>query len=286
MGEQQRLIPNRPSSELVAEAVEWVAKAIEEHKPVAIFSLYSGGNDSAVLLDVTRRHFPQVDAIIHVNTGTGVPETTEHVRKTLDGIRWRELTPPKPYEEVFIHRPIINGLPGPGMHHIAFNRLKERAIEQLVADTKRCRMDRVMFLTGIRADESRIRMGYGDSIIDRKGAQVWVNPLYRWTNEEMRDYRAEFGLAENPVSANLHISGECLCGAYARPDELEMIRFFYPTVAARIDEWERAGREKGLTYWKWGERRPDAIDGPARLCARCVGQMELFDSAVADGKVA
>jgi hypothetical protein len=32
------------------------------------------------------------------------------------------------------------------------------------------------------------------------------------------------------------MSGECLCGAFARPDELVEIRYHFPEVAQRIDE--------------------------------------------------
>lgn len=190
-----------------------------------------------------------------------------------------ELRPPQSYEEVFLDKGVINGLPGPGMHRIAYSRLKERAIERLVREQKSAWRDRLMFLTGIREDESNIRMGYQSTIIDRKGAQVWVNPIYRWTNEEIRRYRGDHDLPINPVSQHIHISGECLCGAFAQPGELDQIRFFFPETAARIEGWEKTAAEKGLKYCQWGARRPDQVDDPdlSPMCRQCVGQMSLLD---------
>lgn len=240
------------------------------------FALFSGGNDSLVLLDMATRFGWAEDGVVHVNTGTGVPETTEFVRQVCAdwNLTLHELHPPQSYEQVFIRKPIIDGLPGPGMHRIAYGRLKERALRAFLKEQKEHRSDKLLFLTGIRADESVKRMGYTDSVIDREGATVWANPLYRWTNAEMDAYRAHRGLPKNPVSEHLHFSGECLCGAYARPDELAELEFFYPEVAARIRGWEQEARERGLTYCEWGARRPDCDDKPGRLCSNCT---PLFD---------
>jgi 3'-phosphoadenosine 5'-phosphosulfate sulfotransferase (PAPS reductase)/FAD synthetase len=274
--ENRRLWPD----ELTTPHQIW-ERAIELHHPTKTFVLCSGGNDSMVLLDFARK-WMIFDGIVHVDTGTGVREggiglTTQFVRDNAGSDRLHVLTPPKSFEELFIEQPIIDGLPGPGMHRIAYNRLKERALRTFVKEQKGHWRDRIMFLTGIREDESEIRMGYQASIIDRVGAQVWVNPLYRWTNEEMAAYRQEHNITQNPVSEHLHMSGECLCGCYARPGELEEIRFFFPETAARIEEWQRRAAEKGLTYSTWGKRRPAAKDDPTklRLCGNCPGQGEL-----------
>ena len=258
--------------------------AREQHKPVKTFVLSSGGNDSMVLLDYADTQGWQFDAVVHVNTGTGVTEngvalTTEFLRNfcASRNLPFIELHPPKSYEELFIENPIIDGLPGPGMHHIAYNRLKERALNAFVRDTKERWKDRLMFLTGIRAAESSIRMGYQDTIIDRVGAMVWVNPIYRWSDEKMAAYRKERNLPQNPVAQHIHISGECLCGCFARPDELEQIRFFFPETAARIESWQQRAREKGLTHCVWGKRRGKDDLSSSRLCNQCVGQMVMFE---------
>jgi len=264
--------------------LEIMADAIATHSPIKTYILSSGGNDSMVLLDWASKHI-EFDAVLHVNTGTGVTEggvalTSQFIRDYCKSKSYPfiELHPPKSYEQVFIEEAIIDGLPGPGKHNIAYSRLKERPLRAFVQTVKTHWRDRVMFLTGIRADESKIRMGYKSSVIDRTGSQVWVNPIYYWTNDEMRAYRAEHDLPQNPVAQHLHISGECLCGAFATDDELAEIEFFFPETAERIKGWESACRERGLTYATWGQRRGEE-EGTSRMCQQCVGQM-TFDGEI------
>jgi 3'-phosphoadenosine 5'-phosphosulfate sulfotransferase (PAPS reductase)/FAD synthetase len=271
------LWPDRSPSEITEQAKTIVAAATGEHDPVATYLLFSGGDDSLLLLNMLGEF---VDGVVFVNTGTGIPETTEFVRSTVadSGLILHELNPPLSYEQVFIEQPIINGLPGPGMHQIAYNRLKERALSAFRRDHNLSGRERIMYLTGIRRDESRQRMGYDDSVVDREGRTVWVNPVFYVTKRERNAYIAARGITRNPVSEHLHISGECLCGAYARPGELAEIEFFYPEVAARIRGWEERARERGLAYCSWGTRRPDApVDQGGRLCQDCV-PLSLFDA--------
>ena len=94
----------------------------------------------------------------------------------------------------------------------------------------------------------------------------------------------------NEVTEHLHMSGDCTCGAFARPGEKEEIRFFYPEKAAEIDEMERVVAAAGIPACKWGqrppgtERQPKASKGDdviPRLCAGCkpplAGQDDLID---------
>lgn len=273
------------------EEARWIAAAsFAEHAPRRTFVLFSGGDDSLVLLDVVRRLGLAPDGVVHVNTGTGIKETTDFVRATCAGwaLELHELHPPESFEELFVERGIIDGLPGPGMHHIAYDRLKGRALRAFVQANKRPRpigwRDRVMFLTGIRADESRKRMGYTDTIVDRDGAAVWVNPLFTWTNDEVRAYRLGRALPRNPVAEHLHLSGECLCGSYASPGEREAIAFFFPAQEERFCAWEARCEELGRTYSKWGIKRPstkrrkrsEGHDHPGRLCSSCPPELPLF----------
>lgn len=264
---------NRPEDELVSEAHGIVLAAQEEHKPTETFILYSGGNDSAVVLDVCT---PFADAVVFINTGIAIPDAVEHARATAGrtGLPVIELEPPESYESLVLGR--WDGLPGPGAHRYTYQRLKERAIEGLLRDRRSFTGERFMLLTGVRKAESKRRMGYKDPV-NRKGGQVWVNPLLNWSNTEMLRYRIGHGLPVNPVSANLHMSGECMCGAMADQDqnreERAAIAFFYPEFDDYLSELEHKAYFKGCRYTEWGVKRP-ADD---RMDPEVDGQMSLGD---------
>lgn len=248
--------------------------------------LFSGGNDSLVLLHALAFGLGvRFDGVLHVNTGTGVidqdgrPVTTDFARATVEGwgFPFVEIHPPESFEDVFIEQGIIDGLPGPGLHRIAYARLKQRAIERFVQQQKRTYWSRVQLLTGIRWSESTRRMGYAERIVNRERAQVWANPIYYAGHDQMKEYRREHGLPVNPVAEHLHMSGECLCGSFAHPGELDEVRLFFPATAARIEGWERRCRDLGRTYWRWGHRR--TVAELAQAAARIGGQLSLDDLA-------
>ena len=249
--------PDRPATidAAITEAHEIIESAVIAEGPIeCIFLLLSGGNDSMVLLDVCEDF---ADEIVHINTGVGIPQTNEFVRKVVAdrGLTLNELHPPKSYRDLVLDGKLFGGFPGPGAHHFAYTRLKERPLEGLLREHRTKRGQRFMLLTGIRNDESQRRMGYADPV-NRKGGQVWVNPLLNWSNDLMREYRTTRGLPVNEVTEHLHMSGECLCGAFARPGELEEVGFFYPDFVKQIRDLEAEVKAKGLPACKWGERPP------------------------------
>lgn len=295
-----------------------------------VFGLYSGGRDSVNTQHVLRkymkdrplfRHFFQ--GIVHVNTGTAIAETTQHVREAVPawGMRLHELTPKVTYLDLAlgnvratvgpnIGRSVWLGFPGPGKlpHNVMYRRLKDEPLQRFRAghvgrDGVR---RKVMYVGGMRWDESDKRFRTAEEI-DVDGGIVWVSPVVHWTNAHMREYRARYrcekahkhsphrmcgdeALPVNPVTENLHMSGDCACGAYAKPDEKEERRFFYPDHAAEIDLWEKAVRGAGIAASVWGQAPPKGFNPtPAglqkpsareRLCAKCVppqGGNDLID---------
>ncbi|GDY76185.1 hypothetical protein SAV31267_056700 [Streptomyces avermitilis] len=251
---------------------------------VATVGLFSGGNDSVVVNHLFRH---RVDAIAHVNTGTGIPETTQHVRDVVAawGLRLHELHPRHSYRDLVlgnvlatrgknIGRPVWKGFPGPAGHSVMYRRLKDEPLQRLRGQIigKRGRSRNVVYLGGMRWAETDRRFRNAEEV-DREGALIWVSPIVHWTDAHMREYRARHrctlphehaehhlctpdALPLNEVTVHLHMSGECLCGAFARPGELDEIEYFYPRPPSPTGSWSARRKPLGCPRASGGSARP------------------------------
>jgi len=255
---------------------ELVAETKERFSPVATFCLFSGGNDSVV---VAHRLRGQYDALVWIDTGTACPGVREHVISTAEWLGVPLKIYPAPdgaFEKVVLRKPGF-GFPGPAQHSVAYHQLKDRAVEALVREHKVTRStQKVALLTGMRRQESQRRMGFRLAV-RTKAAQVWCNPIIDWTNREMGAYRRSEALPESDVSALLHRSGECNCGAFAAPGEREQLQAIWPDwFDGLIGALERRARTEGKQCAVWGEPRcfPGNPNEPGPLCSDCQLRME------------
>ncbi|MFK0250196.1 phosphoadenosine phosphosulfate reductase family protein [Amycolatopsis azurea] len=272
---------------LVDQAHEIVDEALDTHfgahDLTASCLMWSGGNDSNVLAHVMRS---RVSHAVHANTGIGIEATRQHVRDTCR--QWRlPLIEKTPAEKDSYERFVLtHGFPGPGQHDRMFQRLKERTFDavrrQFNTDPRR---QRVLFLAGRRREESRRRGGNASTGIapiphvERKGSVVWAAPLANWTKLDLNTYRAMHpDVPRNEVADLLHMSGECLCGAFAQRGELAHLRTFYPEVADYLDDLGRRALANGVPprrcEWGWGwnrtaRSRTSGTPALSRLCGSC-----------------
>jgi hypothetical protein len=167
----------------------------------------------------------------------------------------------------------------------------------IVGDQGRTR--KIVYLGGMRWAETERRFRNAEAI-DQDGAIVWVSAIVHWTDAHMSEYRARHrcqqghehaphrlcfdrALPLNEVTAHIHMSGECLCGAFAKPGELDEIEFFYPDVAARLKALEAEAEAARIPACRWGQKPPgggDATSPAGRLCSSCIalpGQDDLID---------
>lgn len=240
--------------------------------------LYSGGNDSTVLMHLVR---DRVDCAIHANTTIGIEETRQFVRATTAdwGIDLIEKVAPTTYRDLVLGR--WNGFPGPGFHETAYQRLKERPLDQARSEiVNHNRRERVLLIAGRRREESKRRTTI--PFYEPDGSAIWASPLAMWTKLDMNTYRLMTGdVPTNPVAEKLHMSGECLCGSFAKHGELEEIRFWYPDVAAEIDQLqtdaETAGIPEPFCRWGHGQGKPSPV---GRMCSSCdINQPTLWGAA-------
>lgn len=260
---------------LIGQSRDYLAAAIEEHVAneglmvAAVGVGFSGGNDSTTLAHLFRR---DVDFAIHANTTIGIEQTREYVRNTCEewGLSLIERTPPR---EVDHYRHLVltsdrgkkgqalGGFPGPAMHFKMFQRLKERAIEQVQREIiTNSRRERFVVILGRRRNESQRRAQVG--IVDRRGSRLNVSPLVNWTKADLNAYRLRCERGGDPLPRNLasdliHMSGECLCGSFASPGEREEIAYWFPGPFEQIAELEallidREDIPEHRKTWGWG----------------------------------
>jgi 3'-phosphoadenosine 5'-phosphosulfate sulfotransferase (PAPS reductase)/FAD synthetase len=268
---------------LMAQSRDYLSAAIDQHiaregrMVAAIVVLFSGGNDSTTLAHLFRR---EADYAAHANTTVGIEETRDFVRNTCEewGLPLIERKPPRESDH---YRALVldQGFPGPAMHFKMFQRLKERALMQVRSElVSNPRKERVVFIAGRRRTESQRRAHV--PISERRGSVVWVSPLVNWTKLDLNTYRLMAGdVPRNQASDLIHMSGECLCGAFAAPGERAEIDQWFPLALEEIRELEAliADRDDIPDHrktWGWGaDPAKKALDGaPSKsglLCSSC-----------------
>jgi len=238
-------------------STEVLERAIREHDPSHVFALFSGGHDSLCATHIASKH-PRFSGVIHVNTGIGVEATRTYVRETCARFGW----PLKEYHvegQSYRDLALTYGFPGPPQHNVMYRKLKQRSLERVVREHKTHRHDRLIFVNGARRGESqrRMRTTAGKEVY-REKCIVWVSVIHGWAATDRLPYMALHGLPRNPVVDRLHMSGECLCGCFSKPGELQMLEAWYPETAATIRDLEREVRARGLPCL-WGEPPPTKV---------------------------
>jgi 3'-phosphoadenosine 5'-phosphosulfate sulfotransferase (PAPS reductase)/FAD synthetase len=141
-----------------------------------------------------------------------------------------------------------------------------------------------LLVTGARKYESVRRMGHTVEIRvgDAKSVgsnkpdplshrRVWVNPCFDWTVDEQREFMDSFRLDRNPVKESpLGKSGECFCGCFNSPQDLEVVRVVCPDVAEKIDRLAVIAKMAGKKHIWGNDKLPDGeIEGSGPLCSSC-----------------
>ncbi len=249
-----------------------ISLAISEFRPIEMYAGFSGGFDSLVNTHWMMANVPGCK-VFHANTGIGIERTRQFVRETCARYGWPlvEIRAKEDCGQDYDKMVIERGFPGPGHHYKMFQRLKERCVRKLTARSKAKPRDCVLIATGIRQDESQRRAGYHYSVIDHVGSAMWVNPFYYKPRSWFAAYIKEHNLQRNPVSEMLGMSGECLCGAYAHPGELDLIKMVCPATYDRIKALEQRVFDAGHS-WGWESAPPKKCKPKlGKFMPMCVG---------------
>lgn len=275
----------------ISRPVEIIRKAIAEYQPKKTLLLFSGGHDSLCSTHCSAQILSKegIDfSVYHGNTGIGIRETREYVHQMCKQFSWAlfEGRPARgqTYEDI-IRR---YGFPGPATHKYMYRMLKERALRKYVTHTckssARAR-ENVLLLTGIRQSESKIRMGYKE-YLKKEGSRVWYSPIFFWTNDNISEYMEEHQLPKNPVKEAICISGECLCGAFARKEEWIDIKHRFPEAAREIKRLHKIAIAHGHP-WEWASnpneyyRLTKNTQSDLFMCVGCEVKNRAFQDAEA-----
>ena len=208
-----------------------------------------GGGDSTVLFELMRElNFKFVPFLC--DTGIRINDTVEFVKKRCADTNLPLIieTPTyKSYDEMVMQF----GFPGAPQHIQMYSNLKEKSIRKICSRYQ----GKKLIITGVRNSESARRKRNAIKEIDKRGNQIWVSPIIHWDDDDKEEYIDTRGIVLNEVSRKIGISGDCLCGAYALPGELDKIKKFYPDAAQRIIDLQARVIAKGFT-WKWDDPKP------------------------------
>lgn len=250
--------------------------------------LFSGGKDSVVTAHLAAQN-PYFQGVIHVHTNTG-PKSVEQSRKTVEiakSFGWKviEAAPFTTYEMLVVE----HGFPGPPSHRYMYQYLKERPLRQARKKAKIVSKYPLLFVAGIRRAESQRRANAPE--FNRVGGVDWLSPLINWKQADVLEYIERHNL---PYNADQ----DCLCGAFAHPNEREETIEHHSGQAAywaNLEKVVHLSRERQLMEVDLGTRKASKVikehqcrwghgigtsidiptDGAYSLCNDCQGQLDI-----------
>ena len=98
-----------------------------------------------------------------------------------------------------------------------------------------------------------------------------MNPILAWDSHDLVTYRQSQELPQCEGAALIHKSGECLCGAMAKADELPEIEFWFPETGKYIRDLEREAEKASKPYCRWGcgHDKRAGVPAPGPMCQGC-----------------
>jgi len=115
----------------------------------------------------------------------------------------------------------------------------------------------VMFVTGMRRDESSRRRNFNPIIVRRNpicGIHISFSPIFYWSDKQVHEYLRRHNLPLNPVAMKLGFSAECYCGVYAGHRELQKVAALYPEFMMAFMELEKRMSKGKYTFYAGGKK--------------------------------
>lgn len=223
---------------------------VEGNSVEHVLCSFSGGKDSLVATHLAHRLLSGCGVpveVIFVDTTIGLPVVRAYVEEVSRMYGWRlvVLSPRRSFFEIASRQ----GMPTPRTRWCVRQLKLVPLLEYAASLGKR----RVLFVTGLRREESRRRSGLrGLFYRYYRGVEIfYVDPIVNWSDGDVERYIEENGLPVNPAYRLVGFSGECLCVVFAKLDQLVRVAREYPDLIERFrtleDAW-RSGKFSGKNY--------------------------------------
>lgn len=185
----------------------------EDFRATKAYLAYSGGSDSALMIECVRRsgflEFPDWEfRVMSIDTGLHSEGHIERVNADMERIGLKVHWFKGEGLEWYIKSVMENGFGYTPTSHVFYYRmLKERAIAKSIQDFKGYYQERILSITGVRRDESRKR---ATTPIRQatKGVKVFLNPIADVTNAQkaklMQDVTWWHGKTTEDCGCNWH----------------------------------------------------------------------------------
>lgn len=229
------------------------------------WALISGGKDSLSTAQALHEA-GKLEGCVSFETGVSTPDWKPFVEKVCAERKWplEFYKTPESYDDLVLEF----GFPGPGRHKKFMDRLKGRCVRAF----KKVHPDAIL-ASGTRGGESK-RREIGTSPVSMWETMPIIAPIYDWSTEETWAFFRDRGFERAPGYSTLQVSGDCLCGAFAREGEREALEFHYPALGERfrkLTEYLTPKRAvSGRHLWGWGWRQPVKKDKQtSALCVEC-----------------
>lgn len=229
-----------------------------------LIGLFSGGKDS-----LTACHYlwkqGKLNEVLYCKTGIGLKENVDYVKETCEKYGWKlNIVEPKENEtyEDFVRK---FGFPHQGMHSAIMGYLKWHPLRKFAKGKD------ITYVSGRRRKESRRRMGKVKTEYETTENIRFYAPLIDWSDAQVWQYIKDNNLVRCPVYETLHMSGDCLCGAFSELGESELIATFHNYMAERIKDLElKYGGQWGNTSSMTGALQQDKIVN--YMCSDCINR--------------
>lgn len=271
-------------------------RALHNFKPSCVIVSFSGGHDSMVAAHLTaqwvKRHGHSTTfRVMAANTGIAADDWSAFVQSVARLQRWPFEMWTNPDPRWFARDALENGFKsGLSVHKVYFYYLKQRAFRACLQAHKKHQHDRVMFVTGVRREESPQRANTPEWT--RSGAAVWCNPLIHWNKTAIETYRMEHELPQNPFYAVSGGSGDCYCNWHG-DSTVQRLLETTPNLGRRMAFLSRIVRKRhgcgyGEPFTDWikqaraGQLALPGFEDTPYLCASCERPKHKYNEALDD----